>query len=770
MNFRLRSLRPLLIAGGVVAVLCVLAAARWSLVQKVEWITFDWRVQLARLRPVPVPPNLGFVDIDDRSIVALKDGLVGFRVGLYWPRQVYGRVVHELRVQGARVVAFDVLFGELREDHPPVLMSDGSLLESDQFFADQMAHAGNVILAADRGVLPPPLFATNAVAVGDISAEKDADGVLRRARAFQVYRQWHPAFLEAVEKYGINLAQAKIEPHRILLSLRDGEQLPPVELDAEGRFALSDLGSTNLPARAKPFTDRRVWHLGIVLAAQELKLDLAGADVDLPGGRIRLSGANGIERVIPVDRTGYFYIDWTLAAFDSRLAAQNIVTLLQKDRDRTRGKTNSIPEIWRNKLVVVGSTATGNDLTDLGATPLAKETFLISKHWNVANAILQNRFIRRATLAQEMGLLLLLSLLAAGLTVALRPPWSSVGVAVAGGVYVAVSAGCYVESRLWLPLVLPVVGGLGLTHGAVVAYQAFFEQQEKRRVKSVFSKIVSPNVVNELLQAETLSLGGARREVTVFFADVRGFTELTDMGQERAAEYVRAHHLAGDAAEVCYAEQARETLATVNLYLAVVADMVKKYDGTLDKYIGDCVMAFWGAPTAAPRHAAACVRAAIEAQRAVAALNQRRAAENERLEQENSKRAATAQPPLPLHALLQLGTGINTGIVTVGLMGSDQHILNYTVFGREVNLASRLETVSGRGRIVISEATYQHLLRDDPALAQTCVSLPPVTVKGIRAAVNIYEVPWRPPGEAPAGSGHDPNAEAAGSTMLWRRD
>jgi class 3 adenylate cyclase len=74
-----------------------------------------------------------------------------------------------------------------------------------------------------------------------------------------------------------------------------------------------------------------------------------------------------------------------------------------------------------------------------------------------------------------------------------------------------------------------------------------------------------------------------------------------------------------------------------------------------------------------------------------------------------------------------LGTGINTGVVTVGLMGSDQHILNYTVFGREVNLASRLEAVSGRGRIVISEATYQCLLRTAPALAQTCMSLPPVS-------------------------------------------
>jgi class 3 adenylate cyclase len=82
-------------------------------------------------------------------------------------------------------------------------------------------------------------------------------------------------------------------------------------------------------------------------------------------------------------------------------------------------------------------------------------------------------------------------------------------------------------------------------------------------------------------------------------------------------------------------------------------------------------------------------------------------------------------PPKPPHAALQLGTGINTGLVTVGLMGSDAHILNYTVFGREVNLASRLEGVSGSGRIIISDTTYNHLLRDDPALASTCIEMFP---------------------------------------------
>jgi adenylate cyclase len=181
----------------------------------------------------------------------------------------------------------------------------------------------------------------------------------------------------------------------------------------------------------------------------------------------------------------------------------------------------------------------------------------------------------------------------------------------------------------------------------------------------------------------------------------------------------------------------------VNFYLAAVADAVKKHDGTLDKYIGDCVMAFWNAPTLNAKHASACVHAAIEAQRAIRALNEKRTSLNTAREFDNRARMSAGLPPKPPLRALQLGTGINTGLVTVGLMGSDAHILNYTVFGREVNVASRLESISGSGRIIISDTTYHHLLREDPALAATCMELFPITVKGIKVAVRVYEVPWQ---------------------------
>jgi adenylate cyclase len=655
---------------------CGVRLLRLDFFERLERMTYDLRVRTAQKFPAPAAINLAFISIEESSITAVRSGKLGYHFGLYWPRQVYGRLVEELSAQGAKTVAFDVLFGELRHDHPPVQMADGSLMESDDFFALQMHRAGNVLLAVETDLVPPDLFLTNALAPGDISTEKDSDGVLRRVRAF----------------------------------------------DNQG-----------------------VWDMGIVLAALELNLDLAHPDLDLAHGRITLHGANGIERVIPVDRDGYFYIDWRLKPNDPRLLRAPIENLLWQDRQRLLDQTNGLSDDFRGKLVIVGSAAQGNDLTDLGATPLEKNTLLVSKYWNVANSVITNQFIRRASLPTEMALIIFLGALTAFLTWQMRAFAASAAVLLLLLAYVAVAFFIFVQFRCWLPLVFPIAGAMLVEHVSLVTYRVVFEEREQRRVKSVFSKIVSPDVMNELLQAEKLSLGGTRRELTVFFADVRGFTTLTDEMQERVAEFVRERRLDSATAAACFDESAREMLNTVNLYLAVVADAVKTHGGTLDKYIGDCVMAFWGAPTPNEKHALACVRAAIEAQCAIHELNQKRIAENSQREIENRARLSAGLPPKPPLRALQLGTGINTGLVTVGLMGSDVHQYNYTVFGREVNLASRLESVSGSGRIIISDTTYNHLRREDPALASTCIEMLPVTVKGIRDAVRIYEVPWQTP-------------------------
>ena len=659
----------------VLALVCGVRLLRLDFFKRLECMTYDLRARTVLHFPAPVATNLAFVSIEESSIAAVKSGVLGYRYGLYWPRQVYGRLIEELLTQNAKAVAFDILFGELRPDHPAVQMADGSFMESDEFFALQARRAGNVILAATADVKPPDLFATNVLALGDISADRDSDGILRRARAF---------------------------------------------------------------------TDKGVWDMGIVLAAQQLKLDLNHADKDMAHGRITLRGANGLKRVIPVDADGCFYINWRLKLNDPRLVRAAIEGLLWQDMKRLLGITNGLSDPFRNKLIVVSTVAQGNDFTDRGATPLEEDTLLATKHWNVANSIITNQFIRRASLPVELALIVLLGLLTAFLTWQLRAVMAGVAVLLLMLAWVAVIFFVFVEFRYWLPLVLPVVGAM-LVDSSLVTYRVVFEERERRRVKAVFSKVVSPEVVNELLGTEKLSLGGARRELTMLFTDVRGFTVWMEEMEERAAEYVREHQLDPEVAEAFFNESAGEMLNTTNLYLTVVADAVKKHGGTLDKYIGDCVMAFWGAPAPNEKHALACVRAAIDAQRAIHELNQRQVGENKEIEMENRARAAAGQPPRPLHTALMFGTGINTGLVTVGLMGSDAHILNYTVFGREVNLASRLESVSGRGHIIISDTTYNHLLRYAPELAATCIEMFPVTVKGMRAAVRIYELPWQPP-------------------------
>ena len=743
MKFKPFKRAPVILAVSVLVFVCGVRLLRLDFFERLERMTYDLRVRTAQKFPAPAATNLAFVSMEDSSIAAIRHGLLGRPYGLYWPRQVYGRLVEELSAQGAQVIAFDVLFGELRPDHAPVQMADGSTIESDDFFALQMGRAGNVISAFTAEVTPPDLFTTNCFALGDISTEKDSDGVLRRTKSFNL--KWHPAFKSAARQFAINLENARIEPDKILLPQPDDKDIT-VALDRDGNFDLTDFVGDKIPKgwkrRDKPF--ERVWDLGIVMAAQDFKLDLDHADVDLPRGKIVLHGANGVERTIPVDAKGYFYINWQLMATNTSIVRAPIEDVLKQDKLRLLGQTNGLRDDFRGKLVVVGSAAQGNDLTDRGATPLEKDTLLVSKYWNVANSVITRQFIRRASLPMEFALIIFLGALTAFLTWQMRAFVASAAVLLLFLAYVAAGFYTFVQFRYWLPLVFPLAGAM-LEYLSLVTYRVVFEEREQRRVRSVFSKIVSPDVMNELLQAEKLSLGGTRRELTVFFADMRGFTTLTDEIQERVAEFVRERRLDSATAEACFDESARETLNTVNLYLAVVADAVKTHGGTLDKYIGDCVMAFWGAPTPNEKHALACVRAAIEAQCAIHELNQKRMAENSQREIENRARLSAGLPPKPPLRALQLGTGINTGLVTVGLMGSDVHQYNYTVFGREVNLASRLESISGSGHIIISDTTYNHLLREDPALASTCVEMFPVTVKGIRAAVRIYEVPWQTP-------------------------
>jgi len=752
---------PVLIAFCVILIVCLLRWLQLDYFENWERSSYDIRARYALKFNPTVATNLGFVFIDEDSLRAVWNGSLGYSYGMLWPRHIYGRVVDELSAQGAKAVAFDVILGELRPDHSPVRTVDNNLVESDEFFALQMRRASNVIIAVTKEVIPPPLFLTNAFAAGDIVMDKDHGGELRRAQIFRMVRQWHPAFRQAEAEYGVDLKEARIEPQQILLHQPDHHEVK-VPLDDQGNFDLADFGGSG---KAKPYKEARLWQMGVLLAARELNLDLDHPDIDLPHGRITLHSPSSLTRTIPVDSEGYTYIDWCMPPNHPQLTEEAIHSILLQNHMRLEGKTNELTNRWKGKLAVVGSSAqVGNNLTDRGATPLDKDTLLVSKHWNVANSIITGRFVQRSSLALDFALIAILGLLAALFTWQFRAVLGLSLVLFSATAYFALGMFLYAQTRYWIPLVLPIFGACLMTYVCLMTWRVVFEQAERRRIKSVFGTVVSEKIMNALLESEHLSLGGARRQITVMFADVRGFTQFTDTSQERVEEFVRHSKLTGAAAEAAFDEQARETLSTVNLYLGLVADTLINQDATLDKFIGDCVMAFWGAPLPDPKHAVAAVRAAIAAQRAIQVLNDSRAALNEKLQIENMARHSAGLPEKPLLPLLLLGTGINTGMATAGLMGSAAKTRNYTVFGREVNLASRLESASGRGRIFIGETTFEHLLSGDPDLAATCVETILDHVKGFRTAIKAYEVPWRT--DLPASEPEKPKHSSTDSTTF----
>ncbi len=749
-----------------------------GLAEELEVITYDARAKLgAELADLSgFGRNMATLFFDDVVVRQVNDGSLAeyyaprtnkqsearlYPRGWPWPRFIHGQVVRELAAEGAVAVGFDIMFPEVLPENPAetIHLSESESLTSDEFFAAQMRKAKNVYLAVEQeSTLPAELFRTNVAGFASISSRSDFS-VLRRTRPFETIRDWHPLLRSLVKSADLDLARARAVRGKIIIpQITQTADSTPMEvplnpngtmkLTKEGDIDFADDPQDEGPATEYPFVTKRMWNLGLTLAAKSLGLDLDHAEIR--PDRITLHGPNGLVRVIPLDSGGYFNIDWSLRFEDLKenytpIFFGHLQRVLSDDHERNAGREVELDR-FKNKVVLVGSIASGNNMTDLGATPLGANTPLVTKHLNIANSLMTGRFVERTSLPIEILVIAVLGVISAFLTLRMRVLMAFITISGLSLAYVMFTVWMYLDHRYWIPIVMPVSGGFILPHFGLISYRVIFEQREQRRVRGIFSKIVSPDVVQELLNAERLAaLSGARRTITVFFADVRGFTEFTDSTQQAAEEYVRQNNLSPEQTRIYYDKIAAEQLETVNLYLATIADTIKQHRGTLDKYMGDCVMAFWGAPTPNEQHALACVNSAIDAQRAMNALNQVREKENERRKQENVARQQRGEAPLPPLPTLSLGTGINTGSATVGLMGSDAHILNYTVFGREVNLGSRLEGVSGRGRIIISEATLQELRRLDPALAATCIPHPAVTPKGFRQPIPIYEVPWKSP-------------------------
>jgi adenylate cyclase len=250
-----------------------------------------------------------------------------------------------------------------------------------------------------------------------------------------------------------------------------------------------------------------------------------------------------------------------------------------------------------------------------------------------------------------------------------------------------------------LTLSAPLFGAF-LSFLGVVAYRTVFEEKDKRRNKVIFSKIVGPAILEQILDHPP-ELGGQDKELTVFFSDIRSFSSISEkMTSQELVNYL-------------------------NKYFTVMTEIIKDYGGTLDKLIGDAVMGFWGAPASQPDHALLACKCALKQMEALEPLNEAWRAEKKET--------------------LDIGIGISTGIMTAAYMGSSDR-LNYTVIGDAVNLGSRLEGLNkmyydpskGAGhlsRIIISENTYEQV--KDKVIAR---ELDVVRVKGKLEPAVIYEL------------------------------
>jgi adenylate cyclase len=241
---------------------------------------------------------------------------------------------------------------------------------------------------------------------------------------------------------------------------------------------------------------------------------------------------------------------------------------------------------------------------------------------------------------------------------------------------------------------IPVAQMLGM-FGVATTWRFVHEEREKRRARETFSRFLAPSVVEEVLAQEgALRLGGEKRELTVLFSDIRGFTGIS----ERLDPHV--------------------LLELLNEYLTPMTDIiVSGHEGTLDKYIGDAIMAFWGAPRPQPDHALRACRAAL--------------AMVERLEALRSRWRERGLPDIDVRI------GINTGPMSVGFVGSEDRFYNYTVLGDAVNLASRLEGANREygTRILLGEEA-----RAQAGDAVVTRPLDRVRVKGKRQTVMIHEL------------------------------
>lgn len=434
----------------------------------------------------------------------------------------------------------------------------------------------------------------------------------------------------------------------------------------------------------------RQWPQRIEAAAEHVRIGRATVPVDsgrrmLVRWKSRLAGVDG-ESANPPDT---HLLPFDVVSLDKVLVA----SFAREDPSMgiPRETLDEFSRQFENRVVVVGFTAAGL-INDLRATPVASATPGVEIHAMALENLLtgdQNR-----TLPPGLALLFItLAGAAAGVSSSIiESRWVSTAVSIFLAIAVVAVGWAMLFNGWVIPVATPVLA-IAVTVALVTTVDYLEERRRSVQLRRTFGRYVSPQILEYLLEnPDKVELGGARRDMTVLFSDIRGFTTISE------------------------ASEPEEVVEMLNEYLTLMVEILLEHEGTLDKFIGDAVMGFWNAPTDVEDHATKAVLCAIEMINATTRLR-------ERWEREGK-------------AAIRIGIGIHSGEAVVGNIGSER-VFGYTVIGDTVNLASRLE---GKNKdygteIIVSESTLERLSGNFDV-----TYLDEVRVKGKEKAVRIFQV------------------------------
>jgi len=420
-------------------------------------------------------------------------------------------------------------------------------------------------------------------------------------------------------------------------------------------------------------------------------LQAAAYYLGVPRDKVVLSAAAGVRlgnRFIPTDHWGRTLINYYGPEHTFKyLSISDILDGTIK------------AEQLQGRIVIVGATAIG--IYDLRVTPFSAAIPGVEKHASVIASILDNRFLKKVPWHVNFSLLFLSGILAA----CLIPRFKALGAAVVTGFFslliLVPGYFLFVQKGLWITITYPLLNIL-LVFISVTGYNYAREEKYARKIKAMFSSYVTERIVNELIKNPDMAkLGGERREITILFSDVRGFTNFSEK------------------------HTPEEVVSILNEYLGAMTGVVFKWEGTLDKFIGDAILAFWGAPMHQENHAELSVKCALDMISTLRQLQQKWLSEGK--------------------PALDCGIGINTGEVIVGNIGAEGKKMDYTVIGDHVNLGSRIESLTRKYdvHILITAFTLGKIRAaiENGTIGHAAVrGIERVAVKGKEKPVEIYEL------------------------------